>query len=333
MAIAATLLLTAVTAPPAAAQPEDAKKRYEQLSEQAGQLDEDLLKAQEDLKGKRAELDKANADLEQARSVESQAVAAQEQFRDEVDDLATASFQGARFSRVSALLTGDSPDDFLARAAALQMIAGRSTRSLDGLSLAVRQADQARLGAEDAGRRARGATDAAAGLVEQIKQKQIELDKQILEVKQALNALPAADRAELRRVTDTGVYLGPPGAADTALQAALGRRGSEYEWAAVGPNEFDCSGLTMWAYAKAGISLPHSSRAQFTLGRPVSRDQLQPGDLVFYDDGTANPSRIHHVGMYVGADKMVDAPTEGQLVDVRSVRGDGHYIGARRIVG
>jgi cell wall-associated NlpC family hydrolase len=65
----------------------------------------------------------------------------------------------------------------------------------------------------------------------------------------------------------------------------------------------------------------------------VAKDALQPGDLLFYDDGSGNPAAIHHVGMYVGDGRMVDAPTEGKLVDVRPIRSDGHYIGARRIVG
>ena len=65
----------------------------------------------------------------------------------------------------------------------------------------------------------------------------------------------------------------------------------------------------------------------------MSQDALLPGDLVFYDDGSGDPAIIHHVGMFVGDDEIVDAPTEGQLVDVRSMRSDGHYIGARSIVG
>jgi peptidoglycan DL-endopeptidase CwlO len=65
----------------------------------------------------------------------------------------------------------------------------------------------------------------------------------------------------------------------------------------------------------------------------VPLDRLVPGDLLFYDDGTGNAASIHHVAMYVGDGKMVDAPTEGQLVDVRPQRGDGHLLGARRIAG
>jgi cell wall-associated NlpC family hydrolase len=78
-----------------------------------------------------------------------------------------------------------------------------------------------------------------------------------------LNRFSPAERADLGPVKDT------------ALQAALTKRGSEYERAADGPNEFDCSGLTMWAYNAAGIKLPHSSRSQYTLGRAVSSSELR----------------------------------------------------------
>ncbi|MEP7054241.1 MAG: NlpC/P60 family protein [Actinomycetota bacterium] len=79
-----------------------------------------------------------------------------------------------------------------------------------------------------------------------------------------------------------------------AVRAAYAQLGKPYVWAADGPDTFDCSGLTLFAWAKAGVSLPHSSRAQFNEGRHVGRGELRPGDLVFYG------SPIHHVGMYIG---------------------------------
>jgi cell wall-associated NlpC family hydrolase len=217
--------------------------------------------------------------------------------------------------------------------AALNVLAVDNSNAMHQLGSAVGQADSARVTATDAQRRAQEAKDAAAKLTSDIKQHKTNLDARIKQVKQALNKLSPTEKKSLGTVQDNGTYLGPPGAADTALQAALAKRGSKYQWAGVGPKEFDCSGLTMWAYNAAGIKLPHSSRTQYTLGRGVSTNELRPGDLLFYDDGTGNPSRIHHVGMYVGDGKMIDAPTEGQLVDVRPMRGDGHFIGARRIVG
>jgi cell wall-associated NlpC family hydrolase len=106
--------------------------------------------------------------------------------------------------------------------------------------------------------------------------------------------------------------VGPPppvkGGAGTAVSAAAAQIGKPYEWAAEGPDSFDCSGLTMYAWGKAGVSMPHSSRAQFASFPKVSKKDLRPGDLVFY----GNP--IHHVGIYEGGGTMINAPETGQNV-------------------
>ncbi len=104
---------------------------------------------------------------------------------------------------------------------------------------------------------------------------------------------------------------------------ARSRLGLPYVWAASGPSTFDCSGLTMWAYARVGISLPHSSRAQINVGQRVSRKDLAPGDLVFFG------SPIHHVGIYIGGGRMIEAPHSGANVRIGSIdRSD--YVGASR---
>jgi cell wall-associated NlpC family hydrolase len=108
-----------------------------------------------------------------------------------------------------------------------------------------------------------------------------------------------------------------------ALEAALSRRGDPYVWAAAGPGEFDCSGLVMWAFAQEGISLPHYTGAQWNSGMHVARNDLEPGDLVFFG------SDISHVGIYVGDGLMVDAPDTGAFVRVEPLFGD--YVGAVRI--
>ncbi len=82
-------------------------------------------------------------------------------------------------------------------------------------------------------------------------------------------------------------------------------------YGAEGPNSFDCSGLTMWVWAKAGVSLPHSSRMQIRYGTRVSKSQLLPGDLVFYG------SPIHHVGIYIGNGNMISAPRTGDVVKIQ----------------
>ncbi|GAB2859842.1 NlpC/P60 family protein [Lentzea nigeriaca] len=322
MAAATALTLAGATLGPAAAQPAaDPVKQYEELSGQAEKLNDEVLQAQENLAAKQGELDRASGDLNQARQAE-------EQLRGRVDVLTESTFQGARFSQLSAMLVSDSQQDFLNRMSALRLLAADNAEALGTLAAAVAKADDAR-------QRAQQATNEAAKHTDELKQRKSDLDGRVGELRKAVNKLTSAQKSSLGmgQVKDTGTYLGPPGAANTALQAALSKRGSQYQWGGNGPNAFDCSGLTKWAYSTAGVTIPRVAVDQYRVGRPVGQNELLPGDLVFYDDGTGNPAAIHHVAMYVGEGKMVDAPTEGQLVDVRPIRGDGHYIGARRIVG
>lgn len=100
--------------------------------------------------------------------------------------------------------------------------------------------------------------------------------------------------------------------------------GAPYQWAASGPNRFDCSGFTMFVYRQVGVSLPHSSRAQIGCGQRVSRSDLEPGDLVFFG------SPIHHVGMYVGGGQYIHAPSTGDVVKISSLGSRGDFAGACR---
>ena len=100
--------------------------------------------------------------------------------------------------------------------------------------------------------------------------------------------------------------------------------GSPYVWAAAGPDSFDCSGLMLWAYGKVGVSLPHYSGAQYESGQHVSRDNLEPGDLVFFG------SPIHHVGMYVGSGDFIEAPYTGVDVRITSLDRRSDFAGACR---
>lgn len=96
--------------------------------------------------------------------------------------------------------------------------------------------------------------------------------------------------------------------AASALRTAMTQMGKPYVWGASGPSAYDCSGLVMWAYKQIGVSLPHSSSAQSTMGTAVSKDQLQPGDLVFFY------SPVSHVGIYAGNGMVLNASTSGQPV-------------------
>jgi cell wall-associated NlpC family hydrolase len=117
----------------------------------------------------------------------------------------------------------------------------------------------------------------------------------------------------------------PTEAAQIAVDTALAQQGDPYEWGGAGPDSFDCSGLTMYAYAAAGISLPHSSNLQSTIGTPIADADLQPGDLVFFY------SPVSHVGMYIGNGQMVHAGTSGDVVKVVELASMPDYNSARRL--
>jgi cell wall-associated NlpC family hydrolase len=109
-----------------------------------------------------------------------------------------------------------------------------------------------------------------------------------------------------------------------AVYWAMKAIGKPYRWAGSGPNSFDCSGLTSWAYGKAGVSLPHSSGAQISHGPRIAKSNLEPGDLVFFG------SPIHHVGMYVGGGDFIEAPFSGASVRVVSLSHRSDFAGACR---
>lgn len=99
----------------------------------------------------------------------------------------------------------------------------------------------------------------------------------------------------------------------SAIAAAESQLGKPYVWGAAGPSSYDCSGLTMWAFAKIGISLPHSAALQSNMGTRVSVSQLQTGDLVFWG------SPAHHVGIYIGGGRFIHAPHTGDVVKITSI--------------
>jgi cell wall-associated NlpC family hydrolase len=116
----------------------------------------------------------------------------------------------------------------------------------------------------------------------------------------------------------------PSEAAQKAVDTARGQVGKPYRYGGAGPDSYDCSGLTQYAYRAAGIELPHSSRSQSEMGTPVARADLQPGDLVFFYEP------VSHVGIYAGDGQMVDAGSEETGVSQRTVDMEGYNF-ARRI--
>jgi uncharacterized protein YycO len=106
---------------------------------------------------------------------------------------------------------------------------------------------------------------------------------------------------------------------DLAANWALTQLGKPYVWAAAGPRAYDCSGLTMRAWQRAGVALPHWTGTQWSSGPEVSLDSLRRGDLLFFGRRTRNPHTIRHVGIYIGGGQMVHAPKRGDVVRIASI--------------
>ena len=127
---------------------------------------------------------------------------------------------------------------------------------------------------------------------------------------------------------DSTTVVAPPPTHGGVVGIAMSQLGTPYVWGGAAPGGFDCSGLVMWAYAQVGVSLPHSTYALYAMGVPISRDELQPGDLVFFDG-------VGHVGIYIGGGQFIHAPHTGDVVKISSLSDSWYaatYVGARRIL-
>jgi cell wall-associated NlpC family hydrolase len=137
----------------------------------------------------------------------------------------------------------------------------------------------------------------------------------------AVNVISAVggDVTEYVRASCTAPLPAPSEVAGRAIQYALGEVGKPYVWGATGPNAYDCSGLMLRAYESAGITLPRVARQQFWAGAQLPVRQAQPGDLLFWGYDTSNPDTIHHVAMYLGNGRMVEAANQTVPLRQRAV--------------
>ncbi|MFR9730693.1 NlpC/P60 family protein [Saccharopolyspora sp. MS10] len=328
--MAATVVATAVgvASAPAIAEPADtatdAQKQLKELGRQAEELTEQYKKAQDDRAKRQDELHRANADAEQAVRIGDAARAEEARFRERVDEFAKASYQGARMSKLSALLVSESPDDFLDRSSAMDVLAGDNDDAVRALARATDQAEGAERRSAEGRDRAARAESEAARLEGEIARRKGEMDARIAEVKEQYESLSEQEQDSLSGGgSDVGSLPGS-GAAIEAVNAALSKQGSPYVFGAKGPEQFDCSGLVQWAFRQAGVSLPSSTQSQISEGQEVSQSNMKPGDVIFfYSSGS-------HDGIYIGGGKMVHAPTEGQDVTVEVVEYMGEINTVRR---
>ncbi|MDI6800121.1 MAG: NlpC/P60 family protein [Actinomycetota bacterium] len=140
----------------------------------------------------------------------------------------------------------------------------------------------------------------------------------------ALEAAESARRAMAAEQARSSTNSVSRGGNKAVVDIATRYLGIPYQWGADGLDSFDCSGFTMHVYSKVGVKLPHSSRSQYSSGKRISRDQLAPGDLVFF----GRP--IHHVGIYIGAGNFIHAPRTGDVISIDSLSSRSNYVGACR---
>jgi len=256
----------------------------------------------------------------------------------ELDQRAQASYMAGPGWFLANLVGADDPGDALARLPLQRVVVDADLALVDRVTLAKQRLDRtrARLGE----RLVDQARDA-----EQLDAKRAEATQLAADIERELHAMDHRVAAlidqERRREEATqraafADYLSTARAAGTApsrdgrasaaarraVEVALAQLGAPYVWGAEGPATFDCSGLTSFAYAAAGIAIPRVSRDQFAayVGlRPVDPLHLVAGDLVFFADNPANPGTIHHVGMYIGKGLMVEAPHTGAVVRTSSI--------------
>lgn len=244
-----------------------------------------------------------------------------------VRQMASAAYRSMPFGEFTSVMSSGSPQEFLDQLSALDTLARRRGAAIQSLVAAKTQAVQAQ-------QQAQAAATKAQKLFTTLQSQKSSIEGQVQQAQTLLDQLSASERQALFASTHGGggdfsydasnLPPAPNAKAQAAVDAALSKLGSDYVWAAAGPDVFDCSGLMLWAWQAGGVSLPHQSGQQYNAGTHVSKSELQPGDMVFFY------SPIHHVGMYIGNGLMVHAPQTGDVVKITSID-NMPYTGATRV--
>ncbi|WP_333769688.1 C40 family peptidase [Streptomyces sp. IBSBF 2435] len=323
---AAAVALSAQAASAAPAKPskptsvKDAKAQVDTLYSQAEQATEKYNGANEKLKSLQTE----------TSTLQDQVARQQEHLntlRDSLGTIAASQYRGGGIDPSLQLFLSSNPDSYLDQATALDQISSLQSSALQQLQDAKRTLDQER-------------AEATAKLAElqatrtELGQRKNEAKTKLAQAQAILNSLTAAQRQQLanddaraNRSTDR-VDLGdakPATArAASAFAYAQGKLGKSYVYGASGPNTFDCSGLTSWAYRQAGVTIPRTAEEQASAGtRIYSESKLSVGDLViFYGD-------YHHVGFYAGNGMVLHAPKPGAVVRYESIGNMPFQFGVR----
>jgi cell wall-associated NlpC family hydrolase len=341
VAATAALVVSGTTLVPAALATNvaDAEAEAERIGREVAEATEDFNDAEAQL----ATLDEQLV-VAQAREADQQRLIAS--LKGEMGVVAVEAFKGGGIDPSLRMLTAD-PLAYLENAALLDSISSSQAGTMKRFSEALAQLaqDQATVVAKKA--EVEELTQTLAARTADIERQLADAEAVLAEARRIEQQRAAAALAASRsRTQPTGEGPGGSAAAvpvgtscnDVAIQApnaraaaaidfACAQLGKPYQWGAEGPGSYDCSGLTSAAYAAAGVSIPRSSRAQYSAGPRVSN--IQPGDLVFFAGG----SSVSHVGIAIGNDLMIDAYRTGKPVEIRSISRLSqylNYVGATR---
>jgi peptidoglycan DL-endopeptidase CwlO len=309
-AVTALALLGPVTTSDAAKSPS-----LNSLVAQAKQLTYQINALSEQYDGLRVELSSAKTAATKAQKAVAADSASLRVSQAAVGRLAAASYENASYDPTLQILTTTNPDNYLSQASIMEQL---------DQSNGTRVADLSKAEAAD-----KRANEIAQQQIAKVTALETAMNAKTKQIQGEINKVNSSTMTQAMAVfNQTGSYpdITIPGGNSVgakALDAALTRRGDPYIWGAAGPSEFDCSGLVLWAYAQEGIQLDHFTGDQWNEGQHVSRDQLEPGDMVFFY------ADISHVGLYLGDGLMVDAPSFGQDVMVQKIDWSV-YVGAVR---
>ncbi|GIG66999.1 C40 family peptidase [Phytomonospora endophytica] len=307
LAVLAVLLpATAVRADPV----EDAEEQIEREYHDLEAVIEDYNKISKEFKDTKkqvAKLEKELKPFEEKLSVLYERVA----------EIASNVYMGGSLSGMTAVLTTGTPDNLAERITLLDQVTVDDSTAIDELNAAKAELDERKsvldsLYADQSGRE------------EELREKKETIETDLERLQEQREKAYRDSRG-----IDPDDFVPPyiPGDRGKVVNFALKQVGLPYIWASSGPDGFDCSGLTLRAWSQVGLDLPHNAEAQWNMLPHIPRDQLQPGDLVFYND-------LSHVAMYIGDGYVVQAAINYNNVAIETLDGAASdYYGAARIPG
>lgn len=330
--VAAISSACALTLVPAQAPAQDIDQliaQMDEVSREATDKSEEVKQLELDIEANAADLEQRQEQVRVATEVADQAKANEDSLRGQVSRIAGAKYRGAQVDPITAAVSARSPQYAIDRTAYLVTLTKNTENAVQDLKEATKVAAQARSEAAQAVASAQYKSSQLEEQRNKLIAERDELNAKIEEITAQVEALSVTDRQRwvekngpVQDYSIEGLTSANPLGLD-AVAAAMTKLGSPYGWGATGPDQFDCSGLVVWAYQQQGKTLPRTSQAQMAGGVPVSRADLQPGDVVgFYPGAT-------HVGIYVGNGNIVHASDYGipvQVVPMDSMP----FFGARR---